>query len=197
MTDNPNNDLFIDEIYPKKHDFPEVKVLEEQKWKPWHKPRKQWLRENQWAREIKALAKELRLDDRPLRYLSLPGDDLLDFRIIAELCQTKNIRVKLVGFNDLKSSYNSQEKIAVAKNEVFSYEVVVENSNIHHDDFNKISDINSVAYKFANEKGPYDVINLDLCDSFSGVKTTASYYNSTMRLIIFRHNDRLSLGYFC
>jgi len=182
MPDGRNNDSLTEGIFPEGHySLPDLPP-EVPQWKPWHKPRKQWIRYNQWNKEIENLTKKLRLSDRPLTYLSLPGDDLLDFRIVAELCQDKGVNVKLVGFNKLEYSH-SKEDVRVAINEVFAHSVVVENSDIHSDDFNKISDTDSVAHKFADEKGPYDVINLDLCDSFSGTDEDESYYKAMVNLI--------------
>jgi len=160
----PDDKSFTEGIYPPdfRYAFPEETQLEGPPWKPWHKPRKQWMRYNQWNREIELLIARLNLDDRALRYLSLPGDDLLDFRVVAELCRAKGIKqVRLVGFNKLADSPKSPQRLAFAMHEVYSLDVVAENSDIHVDDFNAISDTQSVAYKFAKEKGPYDIINLD------------------------------------
>jgi len=182
MPDGRNNDSLMEGIFPEGHySLPDLQP-KRPPWEPWHRPRKQWIRCNQWNKEIRKLTAKLRLNDRPLRYLSLPGDDLLDFRMIVELCQGKGVNVKLVGFNKMEYE-KSKEEVRVAKNEVFAHSVVVENSDIHPDDFNKISDKESVAHKFAYEKGPYDVINLDLCDSFSGTDEDESYYKAMLNLI--------------
>lgn len=159
-------------------------------WKPWHKPRKQWIRDNQWLKEIRKLKALLRLEDRPLSYFSLPGDDLLDFRLVASLCDTDNIKVKLVGFNDVSFCPTSSSAHYLARNQVFSQKNVVASSDIHTDDFKKISDTASVAHQIALKKGPYDIINLDLCDSFSGENKNESYYNSTFKLLNFQANHR-------
>ena len=181
----PDDKPFTEGIYPPdfQYPFPEEGQAEGPPWKPWHKPRKQWMRYNQWNKEIESLIARLNLDDRAFRYLSLPGDDLLDFRVVAELCKTKGVKkVRLVGFNTLTDSPKSSQRLAFAMHEVYSLDVVAENSDVHPDDFNAISDTQSVAYKFAKEKGPYDIVNLDLCDSFSGTEEKNSYYKAALNL---------------
>ena len=183
---DPNHTSLSEGISPEGYIYglPEKIPVERPEWKPWHKPRKQWLRDKQWCTAIQKLKGLLRLHERPFSYLSLPGDELLDFRVITKLCGELEInKVKLVGFNDCKSSGDSGRRLTVAKNEVFTNDVVVEHSDVHSDDFKKISNLDSIAYKFADEKGPYDVINLDLCDSFSGTSQDESYYKATLNLL--------------
>lgn len=178
-----NNKSLVEGIFPDNCEYRfEESEVEIPEWEPWHKPRKQWLRDNQWNKEIGNLVDRLRLESRPLHYLSLPGGDLLDFRMVTELCDFKQVNVKLVGFNDLSRSAKSNTELLATKNQVFSHSVVAPSSDIHFDDFNKISDTDSIAHKFADEKGPYDIINLDLCSSFSGTIESESYYKAALNL---------------
>ena len=53
---------------------------------PWHKPRKQFVRRKQWSALLRRLYKNRGPGD-PLRYLGLPGTDLIDLRYLhKELC---------------------------------------------------------------------------------------------------------------
>jgi hypothetical protein len=182
MSDNSNNPSLSEGIFPEgyKQGFEKAQKL---KWQPWHKPRKFWLRQNQWNKEIEKLIDGLRLANRPFVYFGLPGDDLIDFRFIVEVCKQKDVTVKLVGFNNCENKENSQLQSDVNKNEVFMNDSVIADSDIHTDQFQTISDLNSVAFKFADEKGPYDVINLDLCGSFSGIGKQESCYQATFNLL--------------
>lgn len=189
MSENQNAPSLSEGIYPEGYTRGFAKTPL-QEWKPWHKPRKFWLRQNQWNSEIEKLIDGLRLDDRPFVYFGLPGDDLIDFRFIVNLCKQKNVTVKLVGFNDCEYSEDSSQQLEINKNEVFLNDHVRASSEIHSDQFQKISDLDSVAFKFANEKGPYDVINLDLCGSFSGVGEKESYYLATYNLLKFQVTKR-------
>ena len=186
MTEHNNDKSFDNDISPEgyKLAFDDIPRDEGSKWAPWHKPRKQWLRSNQWTKEINDLIGKLRLTERPLSYLSLPGDDLLDFRVLAEYCEEKQMPVKLVGFNHLRDGNKTTREYEVALNEIRSCDFVHDRTDVHQDDFNEMSDTKSLAYHFANEKGPYDVINLDLCDSFSGSSSETSfpYYKAALNL---------------
>ena len=47
---------------------------------PWHRPRKQFVRDRQWCGEIGKLLEDSPREGGVLRYLGLPGADLLDLR---------------------------------------------------------------------------------------------------------------------
>ena len=91
-----SSESLVDGIYP------EVPRHEEEKreFSSWHKPRKQWIRKYQWLHEIGILLKGIKFrDDRPLKYLSLPGDDLLDVRVLHELCVRQKLSLRYLGFS--------------------------------------------------------------------------------------------------
>ena len=68
--------------------------LEEKGFKAWHKARKQWVRKEQWVKETESLICGFPLGRRSqLRYLSLPGEDMLDIRLIAGLCKEKGLAI--------------------------------------------------------------------------------------------------------
>ena len=57
---------------------------------PWHKPRKQYVRGEQWCKEILKMVDEVLPENNILKYLGLPGDDLLDLRYFHEqICDGK------------------------------------------------------------------------------------------------------------
>ena len=60
---------------------------EPKEFKPWHKPRKQFVRREQLATLLLRLY-EMREPGDPLLYLGLPGTDLIDLRYLHEqLCR--------------------------------------------------------------------------------------------------------------
>ncbi|MGD0785562.1 MAG: hypothetical protein ABR969_07090 [Sedimentisphaerales bacterium] len=132
--------------------------------KPWHKPRKQWVRYEQWNAEVARLIDDLHISDRPLRYLSLPGDDLLDIRTLSELCEQKSVPLKCLGFNNGLPANENISELNISKSEVFK---VHSSSSVLKDDFCSLADNKSVAYQRLEDFGSFDVINLDLCDSLS------------------------------
>jgi len=165
------------------HVFPgkRQKILKK-KWKPWHMPRKQWVREKQWVIQISQLIDELNLTDRPLRYLSLPGEDLLDIRVIHGLCERKKVQLHCLGFDDGTYSPDTETELNISKHEVFQSPIIYPGSDVKKDDFARISDENSQAYKVAKQNESYDIINLDLCGSFSRRKGRP-YYDALRNLI--------------
>jgi len=158
-------------------------------WKPWHMPRKQWIRLRQWNDQIGQLIDELNIVDRPLRYLSLPGEDLLDIRIVRELCERKSVQLKCLGFDNGTYSTETETERNISKNEVFQSSIIYPGSDVKKDDFARISDENSQAYKVAKHHGPYDIINLDLCGSFSR-RQGRPYYDAICNLIDIQIQER-------
>lgn len=136
--------------------------------KAWHKPRKQYVRDIQWRAQIEALLEDGRQEGNTLRYLGLPGDDLLDLRYFhSEICAPRNIGLRFLGFNTSAGPESEgQTDLNVSFDEVRKLPAVDPNSDIIWDDFKLIGDDNSTAWHKAKNLGPYDVINLDLCDGF-------------------------------
>ena len=165
MNDQDGNDL-TPGIAPTKvtHEEPAV----DRGFKGWHKPRKQWVRNEQWSKETEALISRLRLDGRPLRYLSLPGEDMLDVRVLADLCRKKDLKLKCLGFNDEARDRASQTEVNVSWNEVSNN--IELSSTLLLDNISVLSNLRSHAFTYVRDIGPFDIINLDLCSSISCVE---------------------------
>ena len=74
---------------------------------PWHRPRKQYIRENQWLFFTKSLVSNimgtpwLKQDSKgqaELRYLTLPAIDYLDARVLGEYCRSQKIKLNQTGY---------------------------------------------------------------------------------------------------
>lgn len=155
---------------------------------PWHKPRKQFVRQHQWCTQIEALLGDQPRDNNTLKYLGLPGDDLLDLRHFhTKVCAPRNMRLRFLGFNrsaDPKSSAQTDLTISLA--EVRKLSGVDHLSEIIWDDFCLVADDTSKAWNTTKNLGPYDVINLDLCDGFGAHQPGAinnTHYNAVNRLL--------------
>ena len=60
---------------------PSLEGVEAREFKPWHKPRKQYIRLRQWCAIVRWLIRKVGMQQGDsLRYLGLPGEDLLDIR---------------------------------------------------------------------------------------------------------------------
>ena len=82
MTEGADNrDNLIAGIYQGEI-VPTLESRARREFKPWHKPRKHFVRLHQWCHETRQLLKKLQYaNGSELRYLGLPGEDLLDIRL--------------------------------------------------------------------------------------------------------------------
>jgi hypothetical protein len=72
---------------------------------PWHKPRKNWVREKQWGVSIANFVKKhLNLSKRPLAYLTFPYEDFLDVRYLHSLAVQEHFDIEFRGFNSQRST---------------------------------------------------------------------------------------------
>src|SRR4051812_44403255 len=86
-------DDIVDEIY--EHVEPTLAGEVAREFKPWHKPRKHFLRVYQWCSEIRGLIRELDYKEGDtVRYLGLPGEDFLDIRTLAGVCDRAKVKLK-------------------------------------------------------------------------------------------------------
>jgi hypothetical protein len=156
---------------------------------PWHLPRKQYVRQHQWCSQIERLLKDSRPADGILKYLGLPGTDLLDLRFFhGQLCSAHKVRFRFLGFNTSampKSKDHTEMNISL--DEVRRLPYVDPMSDVIPDNFVLLAKENSLACKRTRELGPYDVVNLDLCDGFGAHRPTptptTSYYDAVSAIL--------------
>ena len=134
----------------------------------WHRPRKQYVRDKQWSQQISRLLRDHPPQDNTLRYLGLPGVDLLDLRYFNSMvCQPKAVSLCFLGFNNAaRPSTSAGIELNISIDEVMKTSGIDPRSSIIRDDFSSLANLSSLAFKSAKNIGPYDVINLDLCDGF-------------------------------
>lgn len=154
---------------------------------PWHKPRKQFVRHWQWCKQIQKLISEIAPDNNVLRYLGLPGDDLLDLRYIHRIiCEPNNLNLRFLGFNYGANRIGNGANLNISLDEVNKLPLVDSASDILGDDISQIANVQSLAFKRSKNMGPYDVINIDLCDGFgnnAGNPVTKTHYDTLMQLM--------------
>ncbi|MHC9086269.1 PP_RS20740 family protein [Luteimonas sp. RIT-PG2_3] len=154
---------------------------------PWHRPRKQLVREQQWIYEIEQLVTASPPEHGEIRYLGLPGIDLLDLRCIRQMiCDTRDLKLRYLGFNSgVQPNSRDHEEMTISEDEVKRSRLVHELSLIRGDDFTLLGQRNSLAQKAALSHGPFDVINIDLCDGFGThppARLNATYYDAVNSL---------------
>lgn len=164
-------------------------VSEKKSFEPWHLPRKHYCRLEQWARHTQKLQKELKISnpaqERPLRYLTLPGDELLDIRVLAKVMKKAGIRMQFLGFNTALDKLRSAES-DLSFSEVRQLAGIYEKpSEIIQHRIEKIAEENSTARQKVMEHLPFDVINLDFTGSIVGEPplSSASYLQAVRWLI--------------
>jgi hypothetical protein len=122
--------------------------------------------------------------DRPLRCLTIPGDDLLDLRSLWRDLRPLGCFIRYLGFNRAQGSEQPGTRVHVANNEVTSLDRVARDSLVVRDRFQAIESQRSNAYHYLKEYGPFHVVNLDLCDSLFPTKSrsAADYFKALHRL---------------
>ncbi|HBG18747.1 MAG TPA: hypothetical protein DDY32_05590 [Desulfobulbaceae bacterium] len=186
------NESFVDDIFqkPPSHGVQTKLKLDFQ---PWHKPRKQYVRKKQWIGEIEKLVNKLR-DSTSLKYLSLPGKSMIDVRCVHRWCMEKKINLKYLGYNDPNDPTDpSDAELNLSVAELALREYIDKNSEVVTDRFEKIGDRNSLAYRKMIEAGPFDVINIDLCNGIAKpipLNEQDDYYNAIYEMIQFQKTHR-------
>lgn len=192
---NKRKDTILEEVLDRQ--LPEHPTRPMRKFEPWHKPRKQFIRRHQWLAETVQLCAQLKFrDDRPLKYLSLPGEDLLDVRVIHECCEERDISLRYLGLNEYYSSGDPDTWLHLAWNEVNSLKAVDRNSIVIRDRFERIADTKSQAFQYVEQYGPFDVVNMDLCESISAptgkknIPNIPNYYSALKSLAGYQIRNR-------
>ena len=141
---------------------------EPKEFKPWHKPRKQFVRREQLTVLLRRLYQTREPRD-PLRYLGLPGTDLIDLRYLHEqLCRENDRPLRFLGFNtEAQPGSPAHIELSVSLDEVRRLPNVDPMSVVMHDDFRRIGNRDSIAWSQVQRLGPFDVVNVDLCDGLA------------------------------
>ena len=170
------------------YDAPLPQLKAKDNFLPWHRPRKQFVRHHQWCHEIQKLVQDKKPKDGVLKYLGLPGLDLLDIRHFhTAICEQDAVKLRFLGFNtSARPQSEAQTELNVSLDEVKRLANVDPLSDVIGDDFKMLAKQNSLAFQKACELGPYHVINLDLCDGFGAEEPGAlapSYYDAVSSLL--------------
>ncbi|NJP46055.1 PP_RS20740 family protein [Actinacidiphila epipremni] len=163
----------------------------EREFQPWHRPRKQYVRRMQWSREINILARDLKLQRGQLRYLTLPGNDLLDIRHIVEaVCARNNMELRYLGFNNAANPASSaQSELNSAQFSVNRLECINSESQVVPGDFRMVASHRSQPYQRIRQEGPFHAINIDLCGGFAGKEKALGIPNYFAALQVLLQNQ--------
>ncbi|MBD9390321.1 hypothetical protein IB237_24265 [Agrobacterium sp. AGB01] len=171
-----DDDDFSDSVLP-----PEASPLaspEPLQFEPWHKPRKQYVRVEQWLRHVEGIFRTLGpqsfVDGEPLRYMTLPGPDLLDIRMVADFCSSKSIKLRYTGFCHSTDTEERRLRQNVNEFSLTHKESVVSSSKVVRSRLQDVGIKNSEAAIEMVKGGPFDIINIDACEPLAGDDENAS-----------------------
>lgn len=134
------------------------------KFAPWHHPVKQFVRREQWVAQVRRLIGEGRA--KPLTYLTLPGEDMLDVRMLGELLRSQNCQLECLGFNSTGANDDAGSQLNI-QSALRQEGLITDNSITLADRIEEIARASSQANNMLSQWGAFDVINLDLCGHFS------------------------------
>jgi hypothetical protein len=143
---------------------------------PWHKPRKQYVRENQWWRALQRIISSKDFNGlNTIKYFGLPGGDLLDVyyfsKKIIENGGFNNKKILIHGFiNNNKDKIKAESRLS----QILDMECIDSSSKVEKFDFCEIHGPNAVAYSKIKDFGGYHFVNLDFCDSVFKSETLLS-----------------------
>ena len=160
----------------------------EKEFKPWHRPRKQFVRHEQWFYYINELVTEHKPSDETLTYFGLPGVDLLDIRYFGtKVCEPQNLKLRFLGFDkEADPEGEQQAEFNISFDEISKTASFDPQSEIIAYDVRDLVDESSIAWQKTLDFGPYDVVNLDLCDGITkepSGKDNETYYNAISKLL--------------
>jgi hypothetical protein len=186
--ENPGKEALADEIFPITTYEAPMPSQVKRRFQPWHRPRKQYVRHHQWCHEVKKLVKAKAPTEGVLKYLGLPGDDLLDLRYFhSAICEPYGVKLRFLGFNRGANPKSPRQiDLNISLDEVKRLNRIDPQSEVLGDDFTRVANQKSIAFERTCAHGPYDIINLDLCDGF-GAKEPGelddSYYTAVSSLL--------------
>lgn len=158
--------------------------------KPWHKPRKQYVRDHQWWFHLDFLIGRFPeyKDISTIKYFGLPGSDLLDINFFSKKMLTKkkfdSKKLLVHGFIDTAAE---KEKADLRLTELLDRANVDRDSKVEHYNFHALAQKESLAFRKVKQSGAYHLINLDFCDGIFKQETI----NAMMELLTIQFNKML------
>ena len=176
MTMPPDDtDRLADDVLPARVEELAVPIELDQLF-PWHRPRKQLVREEQWMRYARQLISRERgrpgLPSRSeaepeVRYLTLPGIDYLDVRQLAELCRELKCCLTSIGFQAGGEGIRYVARAQVREKSLIDAGHITQHSYTFSRRFEDIVHTTSQAYRDLKGRGPFHIVNIDACGSIA------------------------------
>ncbi|MEU4593603.1 PP_RS20740 family protein [Micromonospora aurantiaca (nom. illeg.)] len=137
-----------------------------QKFAPWHKARKQFIRSEHWGAEIQNLLMDTG-SSSPIKYFGLPGNDMLDLRyFVSEYFPARTPKLRFLAFDRLGRQGNSWDSASATGSlaALRRMDGVDNRSEVFDEELALIGEPDSLASERFNAAGPFDIVNIDLTD---------------------------------
>ena len=143
---------------------------------PWHRPRKQLVREEQWIRYSRYLIenergkpamRELHEGKTKIRYLTLPGIDYLDVRQLAALCNEYDCSLISTGFQSGEEGNPYVARAQLREKSLIDAGHITAGSYTFPRRFEDVAHIGGSAYRDLRRRGPFHIVNIDACGSIA------------------------------
>lgn len=159
---------------------------------PWHRPRKQKVRQDQWVGLATTLVQQLQSQsvlvprqvtlpdgtsqvvDPEFRYLTLPGLDYLDVRMIGEMCNGRKVRLTSVGFLSDAVEAPQMARARVREVGLIQAGFISDTSITLPRGLETVCGNNSGTLKELRRRAPFHVMNIDACGSIAPRRATHS-----------------------
>jgi len=180
-------DDFIDDALPPDIDEDAVPLELDQLF-PWHRPRKQKVRQSQWIALTKGLLTKLqqtgalaasnvslpdgKVFEAPpeVKYLTLPGLDYLDVRLLGEAANELGCKLTTLGFLDEAMETRALARARVRQEGLVQAGYISNQSNTLPRALESICWNDGDSLGQLKRQGPYHVVNIDACGSIAPVK---------------------------
>lgn len=157
----------------------------ERKFHGWHHPRKYYVRTNQWCTQIQSLIADLRkmgtLGQGDIRCLGMPADDFLDVHVLREVCESTRVGLYYLGFDSTAKMSAESYEVNISSSEMVAQTFVNKRTIVCRDRIEMLGKSDSPAFAQLQKHGPFDIINLDLCDSVTSSGVGKSSYFEAIR----------------
>ena len=166
---------FVNDVLPAQVEEPAVPV-ELTTLQPWHRPRKQFVRERQWIhysrllieRERDSAALPVPVEGDPeVRYLTLPGIDYIDVRMLGEMCRKMHCLLTSTGFIAGSEDNPQVARAKIRESTLVGAGYITERSHTFARRFEELADDGGQAMRELERKGPFHIINVDPCGSIA------------------------------
>ena len=143
---------------------------------PWHRPRKQLIREWQWLYFSQRLIERERGEhglpnppegDPEVRYLTLPGIDYLDVRQLADVCRDLGCRLTSTGFQTGAEANPHVARAQLREQSLIDAGHITAHSHTFARRLEEITHTNSQSYRDLRRRGPFHIVNIDACGSIA------------------------------